>query len=342
MLLTLLLITILISFAFTLFLEKLFLKYSIFIDEPNARSSHKKPVPTSGGLAILFSYLTFIYLLSIFITIDFDIFLILTIAIFPIITICLIDDFKKVNILLRLFTQFFTASFIIYYFQVSNDIFFDADSYTRQSALLIIILSVILSMWLMNLYNFMDGIDGYASLECIFISLAASLLAYNNNPNSFIYMYLAGLGAANLGFLIRNWYPAKIFMGDTGSVSLGCIIAFYIFFSASESILSIYTWLILLSIFIADASYTLLVRVVTKRNIGHPHLTHAFHIITIKKNSHLFTIKWMIIINMVWVFPLALLSNTYMSYHIVITMVAYLPLLFYLIKIGAGLEQNKN
>ena len=64
MLLTLLLITILISFAFTLFLEKLFLKYSIFIDEPNARSSHKKPVPTSGGLAILFSYLIFIYLID--------------------------------------------------------------------------------------------------------------------------------------------------------------------------------------------------------------------------------------------------------------------------------------
>ena len=340
MLLTLLLITILISFTFTLVLEKLFLKYSIFIDEPNVRSSHKKPVPTSGGLAILFSYLIFIYLLSIFFTIDSDIFLILIIAISPIIAIGLIDDFKKVNILLRLFTQFFTASLIIYYFQVNNDIFY-VDSYTRQSALLIISLSVILSMWLMNLYNFMDGIDGYASLECIFISLAASLLAYNNNPNSFIYMYLAGLCAANLGFLMRNWHPAKIFMGDTGSVSLGCIIAFYIFFSASESILSIYTWLILLSIFIVDASYTLLVRIVTKKSIVQPHLTHAFHLITIKKNSHLFTLKWMIIINIIWVFPLALLSNTYMSYHIIITIIAYLPLLFYLIKIGAGLEQNK-
>ena len=228
MLLTLLLITILISFTFTLVLEKLFLKYSIFIDEPNARSSHKKPVPTSGGLAILFSYLIFIYLFSIFFTIDSDIFLILIIAIFPIITIGLIDDFKKVNILLRLLTQFFSASLIIYYFQVSDDIFY-VDSYTKQSALLIISLSVILSIWLMNLYNFMDGIDGYASLECIFISLAASFLAYNNNPNSFIYMYLAGLGAANLGFLMRNWYPAKIFMGDTGSVSLGCIIAFIFF-----------------------------------------------------------------------------------------------------------------
>tara|TARA_B100001769_G_C21821531_1_gene446524 strand:+ start:39 stop:608 length:570 start_codon:yes stop_codon:yes gene_type:complete len=188
----------------------------------------------------------------------------------------------------------------------------------------------------------MDGIDGYACLECIFISLSASLLAYYNNSNSLMYLYLAGLGAANIGFLVRNWYPAKIFMGDTGSVSLGCILAFYIFFSASESILSIYTWLILLSIFIADSSYTLLVRIVTKKDIMQAHLSHAFHLLTIKQNSHLFTIKWMMITNIIWVFPLALLSNIYMSYHIVITIIAYLPLLFYLIKLGAGLEQNKN
>ena len=340
MLLTLILITILISFIFTLFFEKVFFKYSFFIDNPSKRSIHKNSTPTAGGLAILLSYFIFIYFLNIFFSIDNTMFFILSVSLFPIIIIGLLDDLREVNIVFRLFIQFFSASFIIYHFQVSNDIFF-TESYTRQSALLVTSLSIILSMWLMNLYNFMDGIDGYACLECIFISVSASLLAFYNNPNNLMYAYLAGLGAANLGFLKRNWYPAKIFMGDTGSISLGCILAFYIFFSASESILSIYTWLILLSIFIADSSYTLLVRMVTKRNIMHAHLTHAFHLITIKKNSHLFTIRWMMIVNIIWIFPLALLSNTYMSYNIIITIVAYLPLLFYLIKIGAGLEQNK-
>ena len=153
-----------------------------------------------------------------------------------------------------------------------------------------------------------------------------------------MYIYLAGIGAANIGFFIRNWHPAKIFMGDTGSVSIGCIFAFFIFYSASESIISIYTWLILLSVFIADASYTLAVRVVTKKNIAKAHLTHAFHMLASRKNSHKYVNKFLISINLFWVLPLALLSNTYMDYHVIITILTYLPLFISLIKIGAGLE----
>ena len=74
--------------------------------------------------------------------------------------------------------------------------------------------------------------------------------------------------ATSFGFLLRNWYPAKIFMGDTVSVSIGCCVAFFIFYSASESIISIYTWLILLSVFIyLTLTYTLFVRVVTQKNL---------------------------------------------------------------------------
>ncbi|HBX27134.1 MAG TPA: glycosyl transferase family 4, partial [Gammaproteobacteria bacterium] len=135
--------------------------------------------------------------------------------------------------------------------------------------------------------------------------------------------------------------PAKIFMGDTGSVSIGCIFSFFIFYSASESVISIYTWLILLSVFIADASYTLTVRIATKKNIAKPHLRHAFHILATSKNSHKYVNRVLIITNLCWILPLALLSNAYMDYHVIITFVAYLPLLIFLIKIGAGLEEKE-
>ncbi len=338
MLLTILLIITLISYVLTVTLEKIFIRYGKFIDNPEERSCHINPTPTAGGLAILFSYYIFIYTSIFYQGANANIFLILLIAIIPVAFIGLIDDFKDVNIYIRLFVQFFSATLIIYYFQIRNEIYFDIN----QASILIIILSIILSMWLMNLYNFMDGIDGYASTECIFIAFVASMLTYLNNPESLIYVYLAGLGAANIGFLFRNWYPAKIFMGDTGSISIGCILAFFIFYSASESILSIYTWLILLSVFVADSSYTLLVRVVTKKNIFKAHLTHAFHKITIKENSHLFTVKKMILINLSWVLPMSFLSNIYSEYHIVVAIIAYLPLLFILIKIGAGLETAEN
>ena len=129
-------------------------------------------------------------------------------------------------------------------------------------------------------------------------------------------------------------------MGDTGSITTGCILAFFIFFSASESVISIYTWLILLSIFISDSTYTLFVRIVTKKDISKPHLTHGFHIMAKNKKSHLFATKTMIILNIIWVLPLAILSNLFMNYHIIISFIAYLPLVLYLIKIGAGLENG--
>jgi Fuc2NAc and GlcNAc transferase len=352
MLLILFFITIAISFVFSYSVEKLFVKYSIFLDIPTKRSSHDTPTPTAGGISILLSYLIYIFLLlscsQIFIP-EYDgnleqvnqVFFILLLSLAPIIIIGLIDDFKKVNITLRIFVQLFSATIIIYCFYIrSENNIFDVNTYTQQASLMIILLSIVLSMWLMNLYNFMDGIDGYASIQCIFVSLSASIFAYINNPDNIMYLYIFGLGLASIGFLCRNIYPAKIFMGDTGSVSIGCIFAFFIFYSASESILSIYTWLILLSVFIVDSTYTLLVRIVTKKNIFKAHLTHAFHIVTRKNNSPITTNKILMCINIFWVFPLAALSNIYTHYNFIVTIIVYLPLLFSLINIGAGLEEE--
>ena len=105
--------------------------------------------------------------------------------------------------------------------------------------------------------------------------------------------------------------------------------------------ISIYTWLILLSIFISDATYTLFVRIVTKKDITKPHLTHAFHLLATNRNSQIFVTKRMILFNIMWVLPMAILSNYFMTYNVVITFIVYLPMIIYLIRIGAGLEYNK-
>ena len=331
-------LTVITSFFCTYVIEKFFLKSDLFIDKPSLRKYHKNPVPTAGGISIITSFFAFILVSNIFYELDISSLIIMALALTPIIIVGLIDDYKGINIYVRLFAQFFSASLIIYFFQIKNN-FYDINLNT-QTPYIIVFISIILSVWLMNLFNFMDGIDGYASSQCAFVSFSSAFIAYLNSPENFIFIILFGLGFSNIGFLFRNWHPAKIFMGDTGSVSIGCIIAFLIFYSASESIVSIYTWLILLSIFIADSTYTLFVRIVTKQDVLKPHLTHGFHMLTKKKNSQLFTTKSMIMINILWVLPLAILSNIFMNFHIVITFIVYLPLLFYLIKIGAGLENQ--
>tara|TARA_B100000795_G_scaffold221004_1_gene175597 strand:+ start:265 stop:1290 length:1026 start_codon:yes stop_codon:yes gene_type:complete len=339
MLLFIFFLTIIISYIGTYLVEKLFLKFSLFIDKPEDRSIHKYPIPSAGGLSIIISFILYLLVLLAIYPANNISHIILLVSVMPVLIIGSIDDLKKIGVYKRLLVHTFSAIVIVYYFQIADNSF--SVDFNSQSSYIIFFASVVLSMWLMNLYNFMDGIDGYAATESIFVALSASLIAYLNNPSSHIYMYLLGFGAANIGFLIRNWHPAKIFMGDTGSISTGCIFAFFIFYSGSESVISIYTWLILLSVFVSDATYTLFVRIVTKKNITKPHLTHAFHIITSSKKSQLFTVKALIFVNILWALPMAMLSTIYSNYHIMIAFVVYFPILLYLIKIGAGLDNRQ-
>ena len=336
MLLLLFFLTIIISYIGTCLVERLFLKFSLFIDSPDDRSVHEYPIPSAGGLSIIVVFFLYLLFLIILYPVNNFSYIILLISVIPVVTIGVIDDLKKIGVYKRLLVHAFSSIVIVYYFQIINHSF--SINTQGQSIYIIPLASIVLSMWLMNLYNFMDGVDGYAATESIFVALSASLIAYINDPSSYIYMYLLGFGAANIGFLIRNWHPAKIFMGDTGSVSSGCIFAFFIFYSGAESAISVYTWLILLSVFISDSTYTLFVRIVTKKNITKPHLTHAFHIITKVKESQFITVKVLILTNILWVFPMAILSMIYINYHIIIAFLVYIPILLYLVKIGAGLE----
>ena len=83
-------------------------------------------------------------------------------------------------------------------------------------------------------------------------------------------------------------------------------------------------------------------RIVTKKNITQPHLTHAFHLLASNKNSQVFVTKRMIFLNVLWVLPMAVLSNYYIAYNVLITFIVYLPMIVYLVRIGAGLEYNKS
>lgn len=335
------------SLIFTLCIEKLSERYN-FLDKPNDRSSHSSPTPTLGGLAIVISFI--LYLL-----VDFLIFIpnfndnsilssdpnifFLFLLVVPISVIGLIDDIGKVKILIRLIIQFIVATAVVYYFQILGN-YVDVHM-SSQESILIFLISIILMVWLMNLYNFMDGTDGYAASECVFVTLGAALILFLNNTDPSLYSIILALSAATLGFLLRNLpSKAKIFMGDTGSVSIGFLLGFFIIWTASESLISIYTWLILLSIFISDSSYTLFVRIVTKKNISVPHTSHAFQKLAYKRKTHTVPLKLMLLTNFLWVLPMAILSNILLDYNVIITLLTYMPIIFYMLYIGAGLEED--
>src|SRR5205085_2249520 len=113
------------------------------------------------------------------------------------------------------------------------------------------------------------------------------------------------LGACCFGFLTWNWPPAKIFMGDVGSGFVGFCFAILIFACAWIDLSLLWPWLILLATFIADATYTLITRVLTRQRWFEAHRLHTFQKLALPWNSHLKVTSSFMIVNVVWLLPLA-------------------------------------
>jgi Fuc2NAc and GlcNAc transferase len=131
-------------------------------------------------------------------------------------------------------------------------------------------------VWITNLYNFLDGIDGYAGSQAVFVGVSAFLLMHHS-----IGLIIA---AASLGFLVFNWQKASIFMGDVGSASLGFIFAVLCMSDFANS--NIYIWLVLLAVFWMDATFTIIKRYREGKDITQAHREHLYQKFTIKGWSH--------------------------------------------------------
>jgi len=137
------------------------------------------------------------------------------------------------------------------------------------------VLAVIGIAWLTNLYNFMDGIDGIAASEALVVGVVGGiLLAAEKAPGlSLVALSLAGAVA---GFLALNWPPAKIFMGDVGSGLLGYAFGVLAIASERENAVPAAVWMILLAVFIVDATATLIRRMLNGERWFEAHRSHAY------------------------------------------------------------------
>ncbi|GLS26954.1 hypothetical protein GCM10007877_26730 [Marinibactrum halimedae] len=140
-------------------------------------------------------------------------------------------------------------------------------------------------IWLTNLYNFMDGIDGIAAGEAISVLLGAGLILFlKGETNTALLTWLAIFPVA--GFLYWNWPPAKLFMGDSCSTFLGLTFGILALITATQGKMSIWTWVILLGAFIVDATWTLVTRIVTGQDWRAPHRSHVYQKLSPSKAQH--------------------------------------------------------
>lgn len=200
-------------------------------------------------------------------------------------------------------------------------------------------LLLLAGVWWVNLFNFMDGIDGIAASQAVFMLAAGAMLAAWFHPaavDAAEWLWMLALAAAALGFLACNWPPARIFMGDVGSTYLAFMIFALALLSVREGWLTFPAWLVLGAFFVADASVTLVRRVLAGERWFEAHRSHAYQRLSRRWGSHRPVTLLVIGVNLLWLAPLALASLAWPRWAGVIVALAYGPLVTAALVLGAG------
>jgi Fuc2NAc and GlcNAc transferase len=289
----------LLSFSLT-WLYRKFALYKSLLDIPNDRSSHAIPTPKGGGIAVAISWFLGITYLSITGELENQVFFALLMGI-PLVIIGFIDDILNIKPFVRFVIQAFVAGLGLFFLGGIN-----LHSWQGSYLIPIIILALIAIVWFINLFNFLDGIDGYIGSEIVFIGISAYLLTGEKTG------LLLTLSVS--GFLIWNWPKAKIFMGDTGSTLMGYIVAVMIIYFQNTQKTSVFVWIILTSVFWFDATITILRRLINKENIFQAHRKHAFQRIVQAGFSHQKAVVYSLLLNIIG-FSLAFLAHKYPSFE---------------------------
>lgn len=274
------------------------------LDVPNARSSHTDPTPRGGGLAIVVTTLCGTGLLAWLDVLDASDAAVLVLAGAIVALVGYVDDRRGLPAAPR-FAVHILASVLVVAL-LSRHLVIDASG--GALACLVAGLLVLGTTWSINLFNFMDGIDGIAASEALFVSAASAalVLAHGDVASACLPLLTAG---ACLGFLAWNWPPAKIFMGDVGSGFLGLWLAAVALWLHASGALSIWTSIVLSSLFVGDATATLAVRFARRQRWFEAHRSHVYQRLACRWRSHLKVTGLTWIVNLTLVLPLALVTQ---------------------------------
>ncbi|MBA5960659.1 glycosyl transferase [Pseudomonas lactis] len=322
----------LLSFALTAGLRRYALARSI-IDIPNDRSSHSVPTPRGGGVAIVLAFLLTLPFLGWLQIVSPDVLFAAGGAGALIAIIGFMDDHGHIAARWRLLGHFVASAWALLWLGGAPPVlFFDM---TVNLGLFGGVLVAFYLVWMLNLYNFMDGIDGIASVEAICVSLGACLIYWLTGFDRLVWLPLM-LAMAVAGFLCWNFPPARIFMGDAGSGFLGMILGIISIHAAWASAQLLWVWLILLGVFIVDATLTLIRRLVRGDKVYEAHRSHAYQFASRQFGKHLPVTLAVAALNLFWLLPVALCVMLLGVDGVTGLIVAYVPLVTLAIKYQAG------
>lgn len=264
------------SFLVSLLVTHLVRYYAIrhsLIDIPNSRSSHSEPTPRGGGLAIVLTWFLGLAILIVFERFDPRVGLALLVGGALVAGIGWLDDRRGISAGARAVVHVLAAIWAVWCLGGFRSLNVGATVVSLGTAGSV--LAVVGITWLVNLYNFMDGIDGLAGGEAMSVALVGGVLLAHAGATGFA-LAVFSLAAAVAGFLVLNWPPAKIFMGDVGSGLLGYALAVIALASERAGAVPSLVWVVLLGVFIVDATATLMYRFLKGERWYQAHRSHAY------------------------------------------------------------------
>jgi Fuc2NAc and GlcNAc transferase len=302
------------------------------VDVPNARSSHDRPVPRGGGLVVAVVASGALLALGLSDLLAWPVAFALLVPGAAVAGIGYLDDLGGVPASRRLCVQALAAAAALAILG-GWDAGLPRDSagwWILQAALVVGI------TWSTNLYNFMDGIDGIAGAEAVFLGAGGALLLWSAGVQPGAALACLVLGATALGFLVWNWPPARIFMGDVGSGYLGLVFAVLALATSRAEPGLLAGWLILAGAFVVDSGVTLARRLARRERFYEAHRIHAYQWLARRFGRHAPVTLLYGAVNLLWLLPMAWLSVRLPSYAGWIAAAALTPLLVAAAAAGAG------
>jgi len=318
----------LLSIAGTFYYRKLALKYNILANL-NSRTLHQKPTPRGGGIVFSTTFILSVLALSFIDVIQKDLIGVFVFGCALSLLVGYIDDLVSISTIKKLGLQFGLVFWLLY--------FFDGNIFNEQKGLLewaTWLSFAVLLVWLINVYNFIDGIDGMAILGAILISSTLLLTLVLTKSYSDLMLLFLVLLASCSGFLFFNWPKATIFMGDSGSIFLGFCFSALIIYSVTTKEISLPTWLVVFGYYLGDTSTTTIIRVFLVRKWYGTHRSHAYQNLARIKNNHFIVTIGVLLYHFLWLVPLAIVTVLNPNLGLIAVFLAYLPSILWAIKFG--------
>ncbi|MDA9296831.1 glycosyl transferase family 4 [Gammaproteobacteria bacterium] len=328
------------------------------LDTPVARSAHVAPKPLGGGAALAAPY--FLCVIWFVASAAISESALAYLGCLFIVVLGFSDDRWQLSSKIRLPVQFIMSVAAVRAIGVDS---VDFGFFSLSEPFTLSLLAVLSLVWLCNLTNFMDGIDGIAASQLLVTSLSCVVLlvgledglegvlegvlegmlgsgldaaAGESGEHDVVLTLSVVLAASAAGFLLWNWSPASLFMGDAGSGFIGFALGLLALESLVTQRMSVWSWVLLLGVFIADTAVTLLVRIIRGERWYEGHSQHAYQILSRRLNSHPRVVGGVILINICWLLPLAWVAGILPHYGVLFATIGLAPLLLGCYRLGAG------